>query len=259
MSRIWGHAVALFASTIAVGAMAPACADNDESIFIRGVFAPPANRQNGVCLYQPDPTATKLLGAGTLDLGLRDNYVGVLLVGNQMIPRGDPNNTRAESNRVHLNGAVVKVMDPDGTSVAEFTSYAMGFADPQNNNNPGYDAMGAILIDKPTRDGLVGGLPARSGTTRSLLINVKVFGKTLGGVDVESGEFQLPITVCNGCLVDFSQSTDPLQNPQPNCKRASTGTTAQSGTQQAPCFLGQDEMVPCALCTGLRPDLCNPQ
>lgn len=258
MSRIWGHAVALFALTVAVGAVVPACADNDESIFIRGVFMPPANRQNGVCIYAADPTTPKLLGSGTLDVGLRDNYVGVLLVGNQMIPRGDPNNTRAESNRVHLNGAVVHVTNPDGSGVAEFTSYAMGFADPQNNNNPGYDAMGVILIDKPTRDGLLGGLPARSGTTRSLLIGVKVFGKTLGGVDVESGEFQLPMTVCNGCLVDFSQSSDPLQNPQPNCKRASTAA-AGSGQTQTPCFLGQDEVVPCALCTGLRPDLCNPQ
>jgi hypothetical protein len=257
MSRIWGHAVTLVAATIAVGAVAPACAENDQSIFIRGVFAPPANRQNGVCVYQADPTATKLLGAATLDLGLRDNYVGVLLVGNQMIPRGDPTNTRAESNRVHLNGAVVRVTNPDGSGISEFTSYAMGFADPQQNNNPGYDAMGAILIDKPTRDNLVGGIPARSGQTRSLLVNVKVFGRTLGGVDIESGEFQLPVTVCNGCLVDFKDGNDPLQRPTPNCKKVST-STSQNATS-IPCFIGQDELVPCALCSTSRPDLCNPQ
>ena len=51
----------------------------------------------------------------TLDIGVADNYYAVLLVGNQLIPRSDPQNNRAESNRVHINGAIVRVTETDGT------------------------------------------------------------------------------------------------------------------------------------------------
>src|SRR5690349_18291684 len=105
MKRILGRVVVVCAAAVVIGAAAPACVENDQSIFIRAVLAPSTNRQNGACIYTNDPQQTVSLN-GKLDVGIRDNYFAIALVGNQMIGRGDPASARAESNRVHLNGAV---------------------------------------------------------------------------------------------------------------------------------------------------------
>jgi hypothetical protein len=254
MNRIWGHALSLIVLGLATSAVVPACVDNDKSIFIRGLAAPPQNRQNGTCLYQPDPTGTGLFG-GTLDVGVRDNYFAVLLVGNQMNGRGDPLDPRTESNRIHFNGAVSRITDTEGNQLREFTAYATGFADIQQNNAPGYGIVGVPVIDATARDLLAGGLPNRTAT-KTVLVNVKVFGKTLGGEDLESGEFQFPVKVCNGCLVDFSTGNDPNIQPQPNCA-AGLSAAGGSTTVVLPCFAGQDEATPCQLCQG-RP-ACDPR
>jgi hypothetical protein len=253
MKRILGRVVVVLASTLVIGAVAPACVENDQSIFVRSVLAPSANRQNGQCLYTDDPQQAQLF-EGTFDVGVRDNYFAIVLVGNQLIARGDPAAVRAEPNRVHLNGAVVRVTEPNGNQLAEFTSLATGFADIQSNNNPDYGTMGIVGIDAPTAATLRGLIPNRT-TTRQILLNIKAFGKTLGGVDLESGEFQLPLRVCNGCLVTFTGANDAAQQPNPNCL-APLGAGGAAGAQ-SPCFAGQDEPVPCQLCQGRA--ACDPR
>ena len=108
MKRIWGHVVSLVVVGMAVSAAMPACATNDQTIFIRSALAPSANRQMGGCIYTNDPTQAELFQARA-DLGVTDSYFAVLLVGNQLIPRADSLSNRAESNRVHINGAIVRV------------------------------------------------------------------------------------------------------------------------------------------------------
>ena len=251
MSRIRSSVVLVLSAAVVAAATAPACADNDMSIFVHGMMAPPQARTTSGCTYIPDPTSTQLLGSGTMDAALTNGYVGVLLVGNQLIPRGDPANTRAESNRVHLQGAVIKVQDPDGTVISEFTSTSVnGLINPQNNNTAGFSLIAVTLIDQATSQQIAGPLPDFIGRRR-VEAHVKVFGRTLGGVDVESGEWSVPIDVCKGCLVDFSQNNDPLVQPQPNCKRASTAATVN-----LPCRVGQDEGLPCSSCLALK--ICNP-
>lgn len=256
MKRILGRVVVVLASTLVIGAVAPACVENDQSIFVRAVLAPSTNRQNGQCQYTDDPQQPVLF-EGTFDVGVRDNYFAIVLVGSQMQQRGDPGAARAEPNRVHLNGAVVRVTEPNGNQLAEFTSLATGFADIQSNNNPDYGTMGIVGIDAPTSATLRGLIPNRT-TTRQVLLNIKAFGKTLGGVDLESGEFQLPLKVCNGCLVSFAGANDAAQQPNPNCLAPfGSGGGGAGGVTQAPCFAGQDEGVPCQLCQG-RP-ACDPR
>lgn len=265
MKRILGHVVSLLVTALAVSAVVPACADNDQSIFIRGALAPAQNRQNGACLYTDDPTQATLF-EGSLDVGVRDNYLGAYIVGNQMIPRGDPQNVRAESNRAHINGGIVRVTRTDGTTIREFTAFATGFADPQNNNNPDFGVMGLITIDAPTalilRDELVAQARAQNVNVRSLstqvLANIKVIGKTLGGVDLESAEYQFPIRVCVGCLVFFPPGVNDTSKPaneQPNCFLAPSQQSTNAN--QSPCFNGQDEAVSCRSCSG-RP-FCDRQ
>ena len=257
MKRIWGHIVSLCVAGMAVSAILPACATNDQTIFIRQAMAPSATRVNGACTYLADPQAPALLGA-KLDLGLVDSYFVVLLVANQLTPRGDQANNRAESNRAHINGGIIRVTEPDGTLIREFTSTSVGFADPGQNSSPGYTLAGMVAFDALTKAAILGtppGLPNRA-VQKTILLNIKAFGKTLGGEDLESGEFQLPMQVCNGCLVDFTTGQDNDAKVKPNCSlKPMTGVTT---TIVNPCFLGQDESVKCETCIG-RLAVCDPK
>jgi len=252
MKRILRHVVSLVVVGSAAAAAVPACATNDQTIFIRSALAPSINRQQGGCVYTADPTQAQLFEARA-DLGVTDSYFSILLVGNQMIPRSDSLDNRAESNRVHINGAIVRVTEADGTLIREFTSLATGFADPASTNTPSYTSIGVVSLDAPTRDILLPSLPNRL-VSKTILINIKAFGTSLGGKDVESGEFQLPMQVCNGCLVNFDGATDPTAMIKPNCNAppAMALTPATS-----PCFAGQDEPVPCQLCVKTR-EACDP-
>jgi hypothetical protein len=252
MKRIWSHVVSLFVVGMAASAAVPACAQNDQTIFIRSALAPSSNRQLSGCVYTNDPTQSALFEARA-DLGVTDSYLAVLLVGNQLIPRSDSLDNRAESNRVHINGAIVQVAEADGTLIREFTSLSTGFADPASTNTPAYATIGIVALDAPTRALILPSLPNRV-VSKTILIKIKAFGTSLGGKDVESGEFQLPMQVCNGCLVDFSSGNDPTGKVQPNCglppPMALTPATS-------PCFTGQDEMVPCQACVKTR-EACDP-
>jgi hypothetical protein len=253
MKRIWGHVVSVLVVGMAVSAVVPACATNDQTIFIKGALAPSLNRTNGICTYTNDATQPGLFQA-RLDLGLADSYFAILLVGNQLISRSDPQNNRAESNRVHINGAVVRVTETDGSLIREFTSPSTGFADPGNNGAAEYGVIGVVGLDAPTRDLILPTLPNRR-VSKTVLMNFKAFGTSLGGEDVESGEYQLPMQVCNGCLVDFTTGNDDTAMEQPNCAKVATQSAA---TNTTPCFTGQDEMVKCETCVKTRP-ACNPQ
>lgn len=252
MKRIWSHVVSLVVVGMAASAAVPACAANDQTIFIRSALAPSSNRQAGGCVYTNDPTQNALFEAHA-DLGVTDSYLAVLLVGNQLIPRSDSLDNRAESNRVHINGAIVRVTEADGTLIREFTSLATGFADPASTNTPSYGTIGIVALDAPTRALLLPSLPNRV-VSKTILINIKAFGTSLGGKDVESGEFQLPMQVCNGCLVNFAGANDPTGKVQPNCGLPPTMALTPA---TSPCFTGQDEMTPCQACVNTR-DACNP-
>jgi hypothetical protein len=116
--------------------------------------------------------------------------------------------------------------------------------------------MGIVAIDGPTAATLRSSLGSRK-QTRQIILNIKAFGKSLGGVDLESGEFQQSVKVCNGCLVSFAGANDPAQAPNPNCL-AALGSTGSSGSGQLPCFAGQEESVPCQLCYDAKDPASRP-
>jgi hypothetical protein len=248
MKRFWGHLIAVVGVTVGAAGLTSACAHDDSTIFVRMVIAPPASQGGGVCLYTADPSQPMING-GVLDVLLRSSYQPVFLVGNQMTPQENPDNDRTETSRVNLQGAIVRVTDVNGTDLRPaFTRSAAGTVDPAAGGTPSYSAFSVEILDSSVTDGLKAQLKGSRGSVR-VMSYVKVFGHTLGGLRVESNEFQYPIDVCYGCLVIFPAGVDSNLPgfPQPNCANTGTGSAT---TASQPCVLGQDNDVDCRLCSG---------
>ena len=76
------------------------------------------------------------------------------------------------------------------------------------------------------------------------MAEVKVFGQTVGGLEVESSALRYVIRVCKGCLVDF-----------PPAALSATGqcNRQQDQNPQLPCQFGQDYVVDCRTCAASNP------
>jgi hypothetical protein len=241
------HAATLGALGLVITAAAatlPSCADNESTLAIRGVLALSAD----TCTTTADPSA-ELQFNGIIDTALAGEYTAMFLVMNQLVPRGDPNLLRTETARVQLVTADVRIQDTTGTTITrsdgsagEFTVPIVGFADPGTGTTPGYGSAAVTLIDP----GTVADLAAQSqqtGLGMDLLVKVIIHGHTLGGTDVETGEFTFPLHACYGCLVDCpGKAVDPTFSPQ-NCKNMSEDPTPN-------CRIGRDRPVDCRLCQG---------
>lgn len=243
MSRILGRFASIFGVAFVTAVSATACTDDEsESVFIRGLLAPPTTRTTGGCTYSADPSQGMLF-EGRLDVLVSKTYTGVMLVGSQLSARGDQNTNRAESNRLNIREVEVEVTDSSGARrISAFTAPSSGLIDPQANNAASYGAVGATILDAKTTDALLESL-TESGSSRTVLAFIRVKGTTLAGTEIKSGAFQFPIRVCRGCLVDRSTGYDPATGTV-DCKQP---LTLGTGTVM-PCKPGQDEPTPCQFC-----------
>lgn len=209
------------------------CADNDSTLFIKGTML----SSGGECVFEAEGDAP-LLPSGVMDVAYASTYVMPLLVGNQLIARGDADKLRTETARIVIRGAVVNVLSADGTaSRASFSTNAGGFVDPASGTDPGWgvsfvNAVPTSLVQE-LRDSLA---PFAS---EELNVSVYVYGDTLGGDEVESSTLTFPLYVCNGCLVDCSTASD----------FDSCDEFPPDGLELN-CFPGQDAPVPCQLVDG---------
>jgi hypothetical protein len=245
------------------GAVAIGCRHNDESIFIRQVMVPSAD-----CSVTADPSGA-FRGYGGLDLMLTGEYRAALLVGSQLVQRGSTENAKAESSRVTLYEAEVHITTPDGVELGAYTVPGNGFVDPASGSTPGWGLFETVLVDVSTsvavlgklcenNAGCVGGVPSqRLSRVGRIVAEVQVFGRTLGGTEVETGKFRFPIETCFGCLITFpAEANDATVGPQQNCLSTATSTTATTS-----CYMGQDLPVDCRSCHarfGAASSLCEP-
>jgi hypothetical protein len=242
MKRFWGHAFAATGVLALAVELIPACAHNDSSLFINGVLAPSTSgATNGQsCSFTADPTQLHI-NSGILDVAFSRSYYAELLVGNQLIQRASPEQGRTETNRIVIQGAIITVTDVTGANLHDpFTRSTAGTVDPSLGSQPGYLAMSVQLLDHGIVDGIANSMGIRGDPVR-LLVHIKVFGNTLGGDHVESNDFQFPVDLCRGCLVNFS-AINPLTN---DCTPGATGAATSTF---APCNPGQDQSIPCSLC-----------
>jgi hypothetical protein len=232
------------------------CADSESVLFIRQVQARVVSGTNG-CTVDSSPSSLLITG-GTLDLAFRTQYSATLLVGNQLVARGNTSQLRTETSRVELEGAIVRLEDSRGSNVwGPFTVPGSGFIDPATGSAPSYGLTETVLLGSDFGVKLAAEL-RQSLAIRGFTSIVKVFGKTLGGTAVESGEWRFPLNVCYACLITFPPDANDPNLGNPNCNLpASTGTTIAT-----PCSLGQDDSVDCRVCKlSVRPTdvgLCEP-
>ena len=208
------------------------CTDEESGLFIQGNMAlSPPN-----CEARAEGTSPLLI-SGVLDVGLKLDYEATLLVGSQFTPRTDKENLRTETMIAVINGAEVHLFKDTGEEQTAFTVPASGVIRPDPSDDPGFGVISATLIPQQTGAELAAELERGQVATR--VAEVRVFGQTVGGLDIESAALRYVIRVCKGCLVDFPPAA------------LSVGGQCNKQTDQnpqLPCQFGQDAVVDCRTC-----------
>lgn len=214
------------------------CTENENSLFIKGVIS----REPGDCgEVSPDPGST-LLANGVLDLALTDRYVAALLVGNQMVQKGDPGQNRVETMRTAIRGAEVHVVNERDRELDAYTTDATGFVDP-SSGDASYGVVFATLVPD------VASLNYGGRGSGQITIRVRVFGETTGGKEVESSELYFPMQLCTCCLIDYVPNEESTSGPY-------TCPAARTEEDERPCSPGQDWPLSCTFCSGVN-DYCD--
>jgi hypothetical protein len=240
----------VFGALLVAGAaavIATACTHDDSTVFVHGVLQQQLVAPGQTCTFTNDPTQATIASGG-LDLDLTNGtYTAMFLVGNQLVPQGNPSAPATETSYVNIQGAVVRITDTSGTQIETYTELLGATIPPSVGTTPGYAAMPVTIVDQPVTapyEGTLGRNVVR------VITYTRFFGKTLGGQSVESNEFEFPVDLCAGCLISFPVGvTDPALFPQPNCGFGAANAT--SSTTSLPCIPGQDDFVPCTACPGV--------
>jgi hypothetical protein len=225
------------------GVVAPACAHDDTTIFVRDVLAAAPVAAGQQCVFTSDPSQ-QFITSGVLDIDFLDTYEAEFLVGNQLVPEANPSTPATETSFVEIQGAVVRITDALGNPLNAYTTLTGTSIPPAVGTTPSYAPIGVTILDEAT----VAGAAVTGGEIVRLITYASFFGKTLGGLSVTSNEFEFPVDVCRGCLIGFSpQDISPLF-AAPNCVGSGSGTTT---TQSTPCVQGQDSTVDCSECQAI--------
>jgi hypothetical protein len=246
LTRVLGIAIGGFLAA----ASTSSCVANNASLVVLGVLTPPQSSGGtggaAVCLYTPNIIGP-YLSFGTMDVAFTEEYVPTLLVGNNLVPVGNPALDRIETNNIIIQGAIVRVTDATGSTLDNYTAPGDGYVQPSSGGTPGLATFATTLVSPKAADAVRQSFGGTFGGTKRLISYVKVFGMTTGGTHIESGEVGIPVNACNGCLVIFpSGSDDPAQTTQPNCAAAA----GSGGSISTPCSFGQDQAIDCRLCQG---------
>ncbi len=194
------------------------CVNDNVSIFIEGVI-PPMKEDDG-CTWDPSTTSV-LLSPGLFNveadliLGTAAPYTTVLAVNSQLQPRGGSG--RSETNGVQVERAEVTIRSLSGDAIDfgglpnPFSIPTTGYIPPSSDpTQPGESAVSVVAIPG---DYAIRLAAMRDGGGNLLftqvLASIRLVGKTLGHIDIETGEWDWPITLCDGlCLFQCATADD---------------------------------------------------
>jgi hypothetical protein len=239
-----------FSKSMTVGALLAcaafstvSCAENESSLFVIGVYALSRTQ----CVADPSSSAV-LLPSGTLDRTLASGYNAALLVGSHLTQRGSRENLRTETSRLSIEGAHITLYSTTGEEIVRPDVAATGLVNPASGTDPGLASVFAQLIRPVDVDAL--------GPAGQAIVRIRIFGTTLGGQEIESGDYDFPIQVCDGCLITYPpESFDPA-TPMDKAYLCSPAADAMSESTVQICSPGQDDYVPCSVCAGFN-DACR--
>ncbi len=212
------------------------CSKDDSCLDVRGILAP-----NERCRFEAT-LDSDFLESGTLDIQLESVYEAVLLVAGTFAESTTPG--------VQLTGAEVRLSN-SREPLEEFTAALGGFVPGASGDRVGLVTAKAVLIPPAVGASLEGDLADRPGASRSLIVDVLVFGETSTGIELQSSPLRYVINVCSGCLVSYPASA---------ITETSTGGRVCEGepSEAAPCRQGQDEQVDCRHCAVTHPVCATP-
>src|SRR5262249_47998343 len=133
---------------------------------------------------------------------------------------------------VTLNGAEINLTDSMGQTINKFSVNGTGFVDVSRGEDPGFGLFDAELVPAPIGEVLLNRIrmvapgitdpSQRQGITDQVIAKVRVFGSTLGNVDLTSSELSFPITYCEGCLIKYPLEAIDTTVMPPTCTKAAT-------------------------------------
>lgn len=133
---------------------------------------------------------------GRYDIFCGASYLEPFEVWSYMVPRGDLERPRAETNIAQFERAEVQLITPDGAVIVPtFSTAVAGSVEPGDGTDPGKSVVFVELIPSAA----VGSLP-RPEEVPQIVAEIQLFGTTNGDVDVETGIFRFPIDLCDGCF-----------------------------------------------------------
>jgi hypothetical protein len=251
MNRVLGRCLAGLAVVTGALSLAAGCVHDDSSLFIQNVIFPQPQGAGTECTFTANPTQL-FLSRGTLDTAFRSEYDAEFLLANQLVTRSNPNQVETETSNINIQGAIVRDTDAAGNQLDSFTSLTSGTVYAAVGGTPGYAVSSATVISQKA----IQAAGSLTGGVKTVVGYVKFFGHTLGGDYIESNEFEFPVDLCYGCLVQFSASDiDPCFSGI-NCLKATNGMTTGGSSNTVPCVSGQDTPVDCSLCQQLN--ICRP-
>jgi hypothetical protein len=206
---------------------------------VEGVLAP----DSPSCEYSDDP-GSAMLFRGTLDVAFRNKYEGIVLVANQLASRGNKSELDTETSGLRVRGSEVELTTSTGQVLQEFSVNGGGFIESSPSQTPGFGLAEVTMVPPSVGNDLAQELSGNRSMSRTLIANIRVFGETLGGVEITSGDFTFPIDVCWGCLVAYPlEALDPLADGTFVCGAAGDGVSLEQ------CRVGQDERIDCRACS----------
>lgn len=255
---------------LALGSTAQGCVENEVSFYISQSQVPMPGGIGGGCIVPADRSSAHL-NSGVLDVGLATTYRLFPLYENQLLASVDPTSPRAELRNIVLMGADVELRrgSVDGPLVAlpggvpsQYTIAASSLIPASSGTAPGTasgdldiipPAVGQALKSRvcqaqPQVEGC--NRPEVRSATEQIVVVVRAFGRTQGGIEQLGNYFAFPVNVCCGCLINFPPEADSRDIEGPDCN-------AGAATTDGPCQPGQDFPIDCRACSGSNP-LCQP-
>jgi hypothetical protein len=186
---------------------------------------------------------------GTYDPFCGNSYKVAFEVWSYIISRADKDRPRAETNIVKFERAEIDLITPDGQEMG-FTT-ADGQEAPTSFSVP---VSGTVLPGVANSPGktivIVNVIPsniAMSISEPEVVAKIKLFGKTNGDVDVETGPYRYPISICSGC---FTQTIKKCawSDDELNVFDNASGCQNGQGFDGSYCWCNTNSSSQCAAC-----------